>query len=218
MRALAQELIGLWGPWMSTDRNENISNHEKDMFRNSFPSGEQDRAYSFSGIENVIISASLWCWEWRHVWFGRKRSCLVLLGVALWLSILLWDTAEFARSNKPKQAEHFQIPFKYILPKWNVEKDGLGPHESPLVHIQISASRWRKHFLHVLVSESRIAHPCAAPPLAAQIHSAGLPWCHPPSPRGCQPPCAWWLLLKTLPLSPYLQERIALTLSNGGEI
>lgn len=84
---------------MSTDRNEKISNHEKGMFRDSFPSGEWVQTHSVSGVENVIISASLWCghlcWEWRHV-SGHKDKyssalerkvwnemwCLLLLGVA----------------------------------------------------------------------------------------------------------------------------------------
>lgn len=43
---------------MSTDRNEKISNHEKDMFRDSLQSGELDQTSSVSGVENVIISAS----------------------------------------------------------------------------------------------------------------------------------------------------------------
>lgn len=43
---------------MSTDRNEKISNHEKDMFRDSLPSGELDQTSSVSGVENVIVSAS----------------------------------------------------------------------------------------------------------------------------------------------------------------
>lgn len=77
MRALAQELIGLQGPWMSTDRNEKISNHEKDMARDSFPSREWDWTHSVSGVQNVIISVSLCCgclcWEWRHV-SGHKAK------------------------------------------------------------------------------------------------------------------------------------------------
>lgn len=96
------------------------------------------------------------------------------------------------RCSKPEQAEHFQIPFisKYLLPKGSFEKAGLGAHRSPLVHTQIPSCRWGIHFPRVLVSDSRVRYPCAAPPLAAQIHSASPPWCPPPSPRGCQPPCA----------------------------
>lgn len=158
MRALAQELIGLWGPWMSTDRNEKISNHEKDMFRDSFPSGEQDRTHSVSGVKKANISASLWCWEWRHIsghkakdsseLEGKGRKEKVMLG-APWCGLCdsVSSFAERARSSKPKQDEQFQIPFKYLLPEGNFEKGGLGPHKSALVHIQISACRWRNHFL-----------------------------------------------------------------------
>lgn len=43
---------------MSTDRNEKISNNEKDVFRDSLPNGELDQTSSVTGVENVIISAS----------------------------------------------------------------------------------------------------------------------------------------------------------------
>lgn len=57
---------------MSTDRNEKISNHEKDMFRDNLPTGELDQTSSVSRAENMLISASLWfgcpCQELRDVW------------------------------------------------------------------------------------------------------------------------------------------------------
>lgn len=56
---------------MSTDRNEKISNNEKDVFRDSLPNREMDQTSLVTGVENVIISASPWCGclcrEWRRV-------------------------------------------------------------------------------------------------------------------------------------------------------
>lgn len=54
--------------------------------------------------------------------------------------------------------------------------------------------------------------------LLPQIHSVSLPQHLPHSLRGRQARCAQWLAFRSLPPSPCLQERIALTLSNGGEI
>lgn len=78
---------------MSTDRNEKISNHEKDIFRDSFLSGEQDRTNSVSREENVIISASLWCWEWRSVSDHKTKDSSDLEGKGwnekgVWCSLL----------------------------------------------------------------------------------------------------------------------------------
>lgn len=54
--------------------------------------------------------------------------------------------------------------------------------------------------------------------LLPQVHSASLPRQLRHSLRGRQPPCAQWPAFSCPPPSPCLQERIALTLSNGGEI
>lgn len=182
---------------MSTDRNEKISNHEKDMARDSFTSGEWDRTHSVFGVQNVIIlgyrmwlqvcgvvactgsgdtslaikprTAGLEGKDWNgKVMFGAPW-CGLCVSVASFGRLL-----EPARSSKPKQAEHFRYLSNIFFPKGSFEKGVLGPHKSPLVHIQISACRWRSHLLHVLVSESRVRYPCAAPPLAALLCQAAL--------------------------------------------
>lgn len=147
MMALAQELIGLQGPWMSTGRNEKISNHEKDMFRDNLPTGELDRTSSVSGAENMLISASPWfgcpCQQWRDVWswspglrwVGRRRLWLSLRGVALCASASCSRRVlNLERCSKQiHKVKHFLG--KYLLANADFQKSGLGLHS--LVHTRV---------------------------------------------------------------------------------
>jgi len=62
---------------MSTDRNEKICNHKKDMFRDRLSNGELDQTSSVSGVAKMIISASP-CWECRCVSGPKAHISTVL--------------------------------------------------------------------------------------------------------------------------------------------